>query len=66
MKAKEFKKVALCIIAASVIIGILMMIAGGIIIACGIGSGWIMAVGLIMALSGVIQYGLIGADAQGD
>lgn len=66
MKAKEFKKVALCIIAAMVIIGIVMMIAGGVIIANGIGSGWIFAVGMIMSLSGVVQAGLIGCDAQGD
>ena len=66
MKAKEFKKVALCVIAAMVIIGILMMIAGGIVIATGIGSGWIFAVGMMMSLCGVAQAGLVGCEAQGD
>lgn len=66
MKASNFKKVALCIVMASIIVGILMMIAGGVIIANGIGSGWIFAVGMIMSLSGVVQHGLIGCDAQGD
>lgn len=66
MKAKEFKKVTLCIIAASIVIGVLMMIAGGVIIANGIGSGWVFAIGMIMSLSGVVQAGLVGCDAQGD
>lgn len=66
MKAKTFKKVVLMMIAASIVIGIVMMIAGGVIIANGIGSGWIFAIGMIMSLSGVVQAGLVGCDAQGD
>ena len=65
MKKETFKKVALCIIAASIVIGVLMMIAGGIVIAIG-GSGWIFAVGMMMSLCGVAQAGLVGCEAQGE
>lgn len=63
MKKETFKKVAMNIAIVSILLGVAAIIVGGIQIAHE-GTGWVLGVGMLGAIQGVISYMLIDTSEE--